>query len=136
MHTNKGVSFRSSSDGLFYIVFPERAVELQFEVGSSGVDQFNFDTLSEPKEDFIKGLVALVVEETADGNYESASQVAGLLADYYSRDVLVLDAQLQHDDVLVGEMHFIDGETLEERKTRAQEVLDTCLRPGTSALLH
>lgn len=136
MRTNRSVRFGAESSGRFYVVFPERAVELHFEVGSSGVERFNFDELSEPKEDFIKGLVALVVEEAADGNYDSACQVAGLLGDYYARDVLVLDAQLQHEDVLVGEMHFIDGDTLEERKVRAQEVLGACLRPGTSALLH
>lgn len=78
----------------------------------------------------------MVVEETAGGNIYAASKAACLLADYYDRDVLVLDAQFNLGDLLIGEMHFVDGETVEDRRARAQELLDLCLNPGKTQVLH
>ena len=122
--------------GSFYIVLPEKAVELTFDIGGSGVRDWAATDFPVDKSKFIEGLVALVVEETAGGNIIAASKVAGLLADYYSHDVVVLDAQLQHGDMLVGEMHFVDGNTLADRKQRAHDVLDLCTRPSLTQTLH
>ncbi len=123
-------------NGSFFVVFSGRAVELEFKVGNSGLNEFDFAAVSTKKEEFVKGLVALIVEEADDGNLQAASKIAGLIADYYERDVVVLDAQLNHTDTLVGEIHFIDGDTFEERHQKAQEILDGCLRPGTTKFLH
>ena len=122
--------------GLFFVVLNEQAIELKFEVGTSGVGKIDFSTVAENTEDFIKGLVALVVDETEQGNLISAARVAGLLADYYSRDVLVLDAQMHQDDVLVGEMHFVEGDSLDDRRDKALDVLTECLNPAASQILH
>lgn len=127
---------QSERRGTFYVVFAEQAIELKFEVGGSGLTEQDLDAMPTSKDDFIKGLVALLVEEAEGGNFPAASRVAGLLADVYEQDVLVLDAQLSHTDVLVGEMHFIDGDTLEERHERAKEILEGCLQPSTSKYLH
>jgi len=116
--------------GSFFILIEKKAVELRFDVGASGVGRIDFDASVGDREEFLKGLVALVVDETEQGNFRSASKVAGLLADYYSKDVLVLDAQLHQDDTLVGEMHFIEGETAEERRERALDVLHECAKPS------
>jgi hypothetical protein len=122
--------------GSFYIVLPEKAVELNFDIGGSGVCDWEAADFPIDRSNFIEGLVALVVEETAGGNIMAASKVAGLLADYYSHDVVVLDAQLQHGDTLVGEMHFVDGISLADRKEKAHAVLDLCTRPSLSQMLH
>lgn len=122
--------------GSFFILVDRQAVELRFDVGGSGVGRIDFSETATNSEEFVKGLVALVVDETEQGNLVTASKVAGLLADYYSRDVLVLDAQMHQDDTLVGEMHFVDGDSLNDRRDRALDVLDECLRPGTSQVLH
>ena len=127
---------RDERRGSFFILIDRQAVELRFDVGGSGVGRIDFSTAATNSEDFIKGLVALVVDETEQGNLGTASRVAGLLADYYSKDVLVLDAQMHEGDTLVGEMHFIDGDTLNDRRDRALGVLDECLRPGSSQILH
>lgn len=132
-------SNKKSSDerrGSFFILIDRQAVELRFDVGGSGVGRIDFSETATNSEEFVKGLVALVVDETEQGNLFTASKVAGLLADYYSRDVLVLDAQMHQDDTLVGEMHFVDGDSLNDRRDRALDVLDECLRPGTSQVLH
>lgn len=133
------VGGKSASDerrGSFFILIDRQAVELRFDVGESGVGRIDFSETATDSEEFIKGLVALVVDETEQGNLGTASRVAGLLADYYSRDVLVLDAQMHQNDTLVGEMHFVDGDSLNDRRDRALDVLDECLRPGTSQVLH
>ena len=122
--------------GSFFVVLDRQAIELKFEVGTSGVGKIDFSEVASSSEDFIKGLVALVVDETEQGNLMSASRVAGLLADYYSRDVLVLDAQMHQDDVLVGEMHFVDGDTLDDRRDKALDVLTECLNPAESQVFH
>lgn len=117
--------------GSFFILIEHKAVELRFDVGASGIDKIDFEASVGDREEFLKGLVALVVDETEQGNFRSASKVAGLLADYYARDVLVLDAQLHQDDTLVGEMHFIEGDTAEDRRARALDILYECARPST-----
>lgn len=139
-HGGAQASRKRRSDGQrgsFFILIDRQAVELRFDVGGSGVGRIDFSETATNSEDFIKGLVALVVDETEQGNLGAASKVAGLLADYYSRDVLVLDAQMHPDDTLVGEMHFIDGDTLDDRRDRALGVLDECRHPGGgSQVLH
>lgn len=123
--------------GSFFIVMNQRAVELKFDVGTSGVGRIDFSEAETDSEEFVKGLVALVVDETEQGNLRAASKVAGLLADFYSRDVLVLDAQMHQDDTLVGEMHFIEGDDLDERRKKALEILGECLNPrDTNQTLH
>lgn len=122
--------------GSFFILVEQQAVELRFEVGASGIDKIDLSSSAADAEDFVKGLVALVVDETELGNLHSARKVAGLLADYYSQDVLVLDAQMHQGDTLVGEMHFVEGATLEARRTRALDVLTECARPSSCQVLH
>ena len=122
--------------GSFFILMNRQAIELHFDVGRSGIERIDFSETATNSEDFVKGLVALVVDEAELGNLGTASRVAGLLADYYSRDVLVLDAQMHEDDTLVGEMHFVDGDSHDDRRDRALDVLDACLRPGQSQILH
>ncbi|TNE38054.1 MAG: hypothetical protein EP347_06670 [Alphaproteobacteria bacterium] len=126
----------SGKCGSFYVVFPEKAVELSFDVGSSGVQTWTKEDFPTDLETFVQGLVVMVVEETAGGNLYAATKAAGLLADYYDRDVLVLDAQFNLGDMLIGEMHFVDGETVEDRRARAQELLELCLNPGKTQVLH
>lgn len=134
--TMSGNHQAGSEFGSFFVVFPEKAVELSFGIGSSGVTEWNTEDFPTDKETFVQGLVVMVVEETAGGNILAATRAAGLLADFYARDVLVLDAQFNLGDLLVGEMHFVEGKTLEDRKERAQEVLDLCLCPSKSQVLH
>lgn len=123
--------------GSFFILINHQAVELKFDVGTSGVGRINFEQEATDSDEFIKGLVALVVDETEQGNLRAASKVAGLLADFYAKDVLVLDAQMHQDDTLVGEMHFIEGDDLDERRDRALQILTECLSPSTtSQTLH
>ena len=123
--------------GSFFILIDRQAVELKFDVGTSGVGRIDFEKEATDSDEFIKGLVALVVDETEQGNLRAASKVAGLLADFYARDVLVLDAQMHQDDTLVGEMHFIEGDDLDERRDKALQVLTECLSPSTtSQTLH
>lgn len=131
-----GVPIAAERRGSFFILIDRQAVELKFDVGASGVGRIDFSETATNSEEFIKGLVALVVDETEQGNLGAASRVAGLLADYYSRDVLVLDAQMHPGDTLVGEMHFVDGDSLDDRRDRALDVLTECLSPGTSQVLH
>ncbi len=135
MHVKNGIGV-NQHHGSFYIVLPEKAVELTFDIGGSGVCDWQAADFPVSQSSFIEGLVALVVEETAGGNIHAACKVAGLLADYYAHDVVVLDAQLQQGDMLVGEMHFVDGNTLADRKERAHAVLDLCTRPSLSQMLH
>lgn len=123
--------------GSFFILIDHQAVELKFDVGTSGIGRIDFSQEVTDSDEFVKGLVALVVDETEQGNLRAASKVAGLLADFYARDVLVLDAQMHQDDTLVGEMHFIEGDDLDERRDKALEILTECLSPSTtSQLLH
>lgn len=123
--------------GSFFILIDHQAVELKFDVGTSGVGRIDFEQEATDSDEFIKGLVALVVDETEQGNLRAASRVAGLLADFYSRDVLVLDAQMHQDDTLVGEMHFIEGDDLDARRDKALQILTECLSPSTtSQILH
>ncbi len=122
--------------GSFYLVLSEKAVELSFAIGRSGMDRIDFEKLPTSQDEFIKGLVALVVEEVEANNISEASKIAGLLADYYSRDVLVLDAQLRNADCLVGEMHFIDGPTRKDRVAEAEKILRACLQPASNGYLH
>lgn len=132
----KAVEDVSPFRGSFFILIEHQAVELRFQPGSSDVDKIDFDTSAANREDFLKGLVALVVDETEQGNLRAATRIAAMLADYYARDVLVLDAQLHQNDTLVGEMHFIDGDSLEARRSKALDVLGECLRPSTCQTLH
>jgi hypothetical protein len=125
-----GVGSTAKGHGSFFVLIEANAVELRFEVGASGVGKIDFSEAGTDSEEFIKGLVALVVDETELGNITAAARVAGLLADYYSRDVLVLDAQMHQNDTLVGEMHFVEGDTLEARRCRALDVLTECIRPS------
>ena len=136
MVARKGFGMMPGQNGSFYVVFPEKAVELTFDVGESGVSEWKAEDFPTDKETFVQGLVVMVVEETEGGNLLAASKAAGLLADFYSKDVLVLDAQFNLGDMLVGEMHFVDGATFEERREKAHEVLDLCLRPSASQVLH
>lgn len=129
--SGSGAAKGAGSKGSFFILIEQKAVELRFEVGASGLGPIDFEAEGTSSEEFLKGLVALVVDETEQGNLISASKVAGILADYYARDVLVLDAQLHQNDTLVGEMHFIDGDTWEVRRNRALDVLNECVRPST-----
>lgn len=126
----------SGTNGSFFVVFPEKAVELSFDVGESGVQTWTKEDFPTDLETFVQGLVVMVVEETAGGNIYAASKAAGLLADYYNKDVLVLDAQFNLGDLLIGEMHFVEGDTVEDRRARAQELLELCLNPGKTQVLH
>lgn len=127
----------SQERGSFFILIDHQAVELKFDVGTSGVGRIDFEQEATDSDEFIKGLVALVVDETEQGNLRAASKVAGLLADFYAKDVLVLDAQMHQDDTLVGEMHFIEGDDLDERRDKALQILTECLSPSTtSQTLH
>lgn len=131
-----GVRANEKRRGSFFILIDRQAVELKFDVGTSGVGRIDFSEMATDSEEFVKGLVALVVDETEQGNLVTAARVAGLLADFYSKDVLVLDAQMHQNDTLVGEMHFIDGDSLDDRRDRALDVLEECLNPGASQILH
>lgn len=122
--------------GSFYVVLCEKAVELSFSVGDSGVANWTADDFPTDRETFVQGLVVMVVEETEGGNLTAASKAAGLLADLYAKDVLILDAQFNMGDMLVGEIHFVDGPSFEERREKAHEVLDLCMHPAENQLLH
>ena len=122
--------------GSFFIVLNQEAVELTFHVGQSGIGKMDLSDVAPDTEEFIKGLVALVVDETEQGNLLSAARVAALLADYYARDVLVLDAQMHQNDILVGEMHFVEGDTMTDRRAKALDLLNECLNPAASQVLH
>lgn len=61
--TMSGNHQAGSEFGSFFVVFPEKAVELSFGIGSSGVTEWNTEDFPTDKETFVQGLVVMVVEK-------------------------------------------------------------------------